>query len=566
MFRKSESEVQLNLFSSAGELMRGTAGNYYQREDSWHNLFRREVLMRIDEEIFKPLYCDNNGTPNASIRVLVGMMILKEGQGWSDEQLFEQCNYNLLIRSALGLMNLNDAVPVASTYYLFRRRIVAYNREKGIDLFKECQQKITRSQVLEFSVSGKQIRMDSKLIGSNIAWYSRYELVHETLRLFIEEQGEHIYKHSFSPEMFSLIKSIEGEKGEKVVYRSTRSEIEERFLALGRLAFVFLKLFAKYPDGQYSTLKSVFEQQYKLGKGKVVLAREKEEISSHSIQSPHDTDCHFREKNGKKVKGYSVNITESCDEEEEENSPRLNLITDVQVEVASTADNKFLKESILQTEEILDHPVEKVYADGAYNSVENQEFVSLNNKELILSGLQGAKARYELSVDSQNPDNLMVTDTHTGEIIKAQKVKTRKESSDKKWRIKTENGKYRYFNLENVRTSLLRQKLRDIPKEELNRRNNVEATIFQLGYHYSNAKTRYRGLAKHRLWAYSRTLWINFIRILKYMMQTGQRTLNTLQKATFLAKITFILQIIVKHQNNKKFNTSFQKNLIFSSF
>lgn len=566
MFRKTESEVQLDLFSSPGELMSGTAGNYYQREDSWHNLFRKEVLMRIDEEIFKPLYCDNNGTPNASIRVLVGMMILKEGQGWSDEQLFEQCNYNLLVRSALGLMNLNDAVPVASTYYLFRRRIVEYNREKGVDLFKACQQKITQSQVLEFKVSGKQIRMDSKLIGSNIAWYSRYELVHETLRLFIEEGGEHIYKHSFSPQMLSLIKSIEGEKGEKVVYRSTRSEIEERFLALGKLAFVFLKLFAKYPCGQYLTLQSVFEQQYKLGKGKVVLAREKEKISSHSIQSPHDTDCHFREKNGEKVKGYSINVTETCREKEDMNTPSLNLITDVQVEVASMADNKFLKESILQTEEVLDHSVEKVYADGAYNSEENQEFAATNNKELILSGLQGAEGRYELSVDSQNPDNLIVTDTRTGEIIKAEKVKTRKKSSDKKWRIKTEYGKYRYFNLEQVRTSVLRQKLRDIPKEELNHRNNVEATIFQLGYHYSNDKTRYRGLAKHRLWAYSRTLWINFARILKYIVQIGQRTLNALQKTTFVTKITFILQIIVKYRNNKKFNTSLQKNLIFSPF
>jgi len=566
MFRKTESEVQLDLFSSPGELMKGTAGNYYQREDSWHNLFRREVLMRIDEEIFKPLYCDNNGTPNASIRVLVGMMILKEGQGWSDEQLFEQCNYNLLVRSALGLMNLNDAVPVASTYYLFRRRIVEYNREKGVDLFKACQQKITQSQVLEFNVSGKQIRMDSKLIGSNIAWYSRYELVHETLRLFIEEGGEHIYKHSFSSQMLSLIKSIEGEKGEKVIYRSTRSEIEERFLALGKLAFVFLKLFAKYPCGQYLTLQSVFEQQYKLGKGKVVLAREKEKISSHSIQSPHDTDCHFREKNGEKVKGYSINVTETCREKEDMNTPSLNLITDVQVEVASMADNKFLKESILQTEEVLDHSVEKVYADGAYNSEENQEFAATNNKELILSGLQGAEVRYELSVDSQNPDNLIVTDTRTGEIIKAEKVKTRKKSSDKKWRIKTEYGKYRYFNLEQVRTSVLRQKLRDIPKEELNHRNNVEATIFQLGYHYSNDKTRYRGLAKHRLWAYSRTLWINFARILKYIVQIGQRTLNALQKTTFVTKITFILQIIVKYRNNKKFNTSLQKNLIFSLF
>jgi len=65
--------------------------------------------------------------------------------------------------------------------------------------------------------------------------------------------------------------------------------------------------------------------------------------------------------------------------------------------------------------------VEKVCAVGAYDSEKNQEFATTNNKELISSGIQGAKGRYELSVDSQNPDNLIVTNTQTGEIIKAQK-------------------------------------------------------------------------------------------------------------------------------------------------
>ena len=44
-----------------------------------------------------------------------------------------------------------------------------------------CTQ-VTQSQAIEFQVHGKKVRMDSKLLGSNIAWYSRYELVHETLR------------------------------------------------------------------------------------------------------------------------------------------------------------------------------------------------------------------------------------------------------------------------------------------------------------------------------------------------------------------------------------------------
>ncbi|MBV5343642.1 transposase, partial [bacterium] len=121
MFKKSDKHKQLDAFSSPIEYLKDSTMNYYLKNDSWHNQFRQQVLMRVDESIFKALYTEITGAPNASIRVLVGMMILKEGQGWSDEQLFENCNFNLLVRSALGLMTLEDSVPVASTYYLFRR-------------------------------------------------------------------------------------------------------------------------------------------------------------------------------------------------------------------------------------------------------------------------------------------------------------------------------------------------------------------------------------------------------------------------------------------------------------
>ncbi len=139
MFKKSDSHSQLDMFSSPTEYFRDSKRKKYLKNDSWHNQFRNHVVMRVDESIFSVLYTEGNGAPNASIRVLVGMMILKEGQGWSDEQLFENCQYNLLTRSALGLMSLEDAEPVPSTYYLFRRKLVEYAREHGEDLFKKCQ-------------------------------------------------------------------------------------------------------------------------------------------------------------------------------------------------------------------------------------------------------------------------------------------------------------------------------------------------------------------------------------------------------------------------------------------
>ena len=551
MFKKSDQNKQLDAFSSPTEYLKGSTMNYYLKNDSWHNLFRIQVVMRVDESIFSVLYTELTGAPNASIRVLIGMMILKEAYGWSDEQMFEYCNYNLLVRSSLGLMTLDDSVPVASTYYLFRRNLLAYNKQHGEDLYKKCQENITASQILEFNVSGKQVRMDSKLIGSNISWYSRYELIHETLRLFITEREEFIFKKSLSKTELSLIKNIQGETGNKVVYRSTKLEIDAQLIALGELMYRFIGLFKSNIYGQYQTLKSVFEQQYAVDKKKIVLPLENEKISAKSIQSPHDTDCHYRNKDGNKVKGYSTNITETCDQPKEDGKPVLNLITDTQVEVVSTSDGSFLKKALTNTQNILSNTIAKVYADGAYNSIDNQDYCKENDIDLLLTAMQGAAPRYEVSLDEQDNNKLIVFDNKTERIVESHEVKS-KDSTKKKWRIKTEEGKYRCFDMESVRATALRQKLKEIPIEETNIRNNVEATIFQLGYHYSNDKSRYRTLAKHKLWAYSRSLWINFVRIMKYVTQLCQRTLLGQNTTNISAKICLCMQIIVSKAIPKK--------------
>ena len=568
MFKKSDKHKQLDAFSSPIEYLKDSSMNYYLKNDSWHNQFREQVVMRVDESLFSVLYSNGKGAPNVSIRVLIGMMILKEGQGWSDEQLFESSNYNLLVRSALGLMTLEDAVPVASTYYLFRRNLVEYAKEHEEDLFKKCQAQITKSQILEFNVSGKQVRMDSKLIGSNIAWYTRYELIHETLRLFIAERQEFIYKKSLSKEEFLLIRNIEGETGNKVVYRSTKVEIDQQFIALGLLMYRFINLFKSNPYGQYQTIKMVFEQQFSVSKEKLVLPLENEKISSKSIQSPHDTDCHYRNKDGNKVKGYSANVTETCDQpkEDEQDKPVLNLITDTQVEVVSTSDCDFLKQALSQSQEILPNNIEKAYTDGAYNSVGNQDYCQDNFIDLLLTGMQGGKPRYEVSLDSQDQNRLIVIDNITGNQIESQQINARKDPTLKKWRIKTDEGKYRYFNLETLRASILRKKLKEIPIEETNIRCNVEATIFQLGYHYSNDKSNYRTLAKHKLWAYSRSLWINFVRILKYVTQICQRALACLQKAKYIINICNLSLLNVFILSIKIITNKYPKYIHVSTF
>jgi hypothetical protein len=491
----------------------------YEDELAWHNQFRKQVTMRIDENIFSPLYCQDNGTPNASVRVLVAMMVLKDAEGLSDEKIFENCRFNLLVRSAIGLHNADDPLPTESTYYLFRKRIAEYAKEESENLFETAFAQITKGQCAEFEVSGKRIRMDSKLLGSNIAWLSRYELIHETLRLFyiqIKQAGQ--LDKAIKDRLDELLKL----EGNKVVYICSAEEVKSRLQELGELIYRILPLFSSSTSSYYQTLQRVFNEQYRVDEKKMVVAREKEEISAKSVQSPHDTDCHYRNKDDQKVKGYSINITESCDE----NKP-LNLIGHVDVRKASTSDVAFLQDDIEKAQEVFPDKIEAAHVDGAYHSPENQKYCKGNEIDLYLHAIQGAKSRYQFNFTENG--ELSIFDTIDNQMVDYMNIICK--NNTKKWRIKTDKA-YRYFTQKDIDGYLIRKQIAETPIETLQFRNNVEATIFQLGYHYPNAKTRYRGEIKHQMWANIRCLWVNFVRILKYIKQLCQRTL-------FLAKKSF---------------------------
>jgi hypothetical protein len=94
------------------------------------------------------------------------------------------------------------------------------------------------------------------------------------------------------------------------------------------------------------------------------------------------------------------------------------------------------------------------------------------------------------------------------------------------WRIEdTKDGKkhVRYVKPESVATAVRRKAQEAIPKAKRwlrNRSNsvrlqgkNVEAAMFQLTFHTRNNKTRYRGLMKQKIFALSRCLWVNHVRL-----------------------------------------------------
>lgn len=517
MFRKTESTPQLDLFTAPSNILPRRAQKKYTDEKAWHNQFFKLVTSRIDEESFRPLFeATPMGAPNASVRILVAMSILKEGFGCSDEDLFEKCEFDLLARRALGLEMLDDKLPSLDTYYLFGRRLTEYEQRTGINLMERCFEQVTGEQVKLFKISGSSVRMDSKLIGSNIAQYSRYELIHRTLCKVLRQDG---VMTMLNPKLRKGAEVWLGEDSGKTVYRSNKDEMAQRLVRIGLYIYAVLKRLKDDAPG-YALLHRVFHDQYVVEKGRVEL-KDKHKVASDSLQSPDDPDATYRDKGGQKVSGYVTNITETIE------SDKPSIITSVQTEPVTFADCNFLQDAISNTERATGHLVENVYADGAYQSPENREFARLHMGMQLLTGKLQGGCRYLLDRE-HGTDNLKVTDTETGEVFDAIYVGENKREG-KHWRVNLSHVKpthpWRYFNEDEVRRSELRRKIESLPPEEQHKRNNIEAAMFQYSFHTRNGKTRYRGLFRHRLQAFHRCMWMNLRRLVLFQTTISQRPL-----------------------------------------
>ena len=480
-----------------------------------HNLFYHNVYCKIPEEIFRPLYCEGNGRPGASPRLLCAMRVYKEGGGYSDQDMFEALRFDILVRKSMGLMSLEDKVPTESTYYKFFAAICEYKEKTGIDLYEQACKHVTREQIKEYNISGRRVRMDSTLIGCNIAHYSRYRIVHTTLVKAVKMSGDDV-SAVFSASVASQLKFVLGENAEHTCYELNAADMRVRFLELGRLVQQVLAEAKAAGLAGFGLLERVFGEQYRINAETGELeAIPSKEISARSVQNPNDPEATYRNKNGEDVRGFTHNATETCDDEDKATTAsgkviqKPKLIVDVEVEPASTPDTQLFEGGVKGSKEVTGQKPESVTSDGGYQSADNQEFCKGEGIEAVFTGFQGKKGAYELEL-SDDGKSLEATKISTGE-----KLPTSQTESGS-WRIEdVRDGKkhVRYVKPESVVAAMRRKAQEAIPKAKRWLRNNVEAAMFQLTFHTRNNKTRYRGLMKQKIFGLSRCLWVNHVRL-----------------------------------------------------
>ena len=388
MYKPNKRHMQPLLISNVNDL---PENKRKRLENSWAEDFYHYFFSRIDEEAFADLYVDHPSRPNVPVNWLIGLETLKAGFGWSDEELYDHFCFDLQVRYALGIHDLNESDFDLRTLYYFRERLSRYNLEHGTNLLTQAFEDITDQQLTTLQVKAGKQRMDSTQIASNILEMSRLQLLVEAvqrLQRSLSEGDQQRYAESFAP-------YLQGHSGQ-YVYRIKGKEATQTHLQqIGEVIALLLEALQDgyAQDPAYLVLRRFFEDNFCL-EDQAVRPKANQELQADSLQSVDDLEATYRRKGSKNYKGYVANLSETCDPDNE-----VQLITKVQVAPNNVNDNSLLLAALPDLKDRTG--LDTLYTDGPYAGPDVDQALQKHQVEQIQTGISGKRL---------NPDKLYLID------------------------------------------------------------------------------------------------------------------------------------------------------------
>ena len=348
-------------------------------KNSWATAFSEYIFSYINEERFSVLYSNNTASrPNTPVNVVVGALLLKEMFGSTDNELLEQILFDVRYQVALHTTSGEEQPFSDRTLSRFRERLYNYEVETGIDLMKQEMETLAGKFVRLLKINPQMKRMDSVMVSSSCKKMARLEILYTCVSNMVKAVNSTGETGILSK---NLMRYLDKEDENNRLYRITGEQVGTRLEEVASDAVKLLELCGEaYHDlKEYQLLKRVVEEQTIDENGKIKV-KPKTEITTDSLQNPSDEDATYREKAGKKHKGYVGNFVETFDGKEA-------IITSFDYQQNTYSDIAFCKEVI----EELGRQEETVtlIADGAYSSVEMARLAQENNIELVTTALIG---------------------------------------------------------------------------------------------------------------------------------------------------------------------------------
>src|SRR5690625_4870033 len=141
MFKPGKRNVQKTLFDQ-DQLF----PEYIMKllKQSWADDFYRLIFTQINEERFSVLYSEKASRPNTPVNLLVSLLILKQQNLLSDQELIGSLYFDYRFQYALGLEtnNVNER-PCVNTLSNFRSRLVEHELQTGKSILIEGIESLT---------------------------------------------------------------------------------------------------------------------------------------------------------------------------------------------------------------------------------------------------------------------------------------------------------------------------------------------------------------------------------------------------------------------------------------
>ena len=517
MFRKNTSHLQPSLFGIASQLPKGKLKKLRKSKEYE---FYRLIFRNINETDFSVLYSDSCSRPNAPVNSLVASIILMNRNGWTTEELFDRIDFDLLIRTALGLDTLEDTPFCPATFFNFQNRLLAHFVATGQNLIERVFDSLTQEQLKTLKIKTNIQRSDSFMAMSNIRSYGRTQLLVEMLiRLHrvLSDEDKLRFKELLDP----FIKQSSGQ----YIYDLQRGSIPHEQEKLGQLYHkLYEALRDSYKDIEvFSVFERVYTEHFTIVDNKITVKPNKE-LNGSTLQSPDDIDATYRKKRSEHYRGQSVNVTETANPDNE-----LNLITDVAVFSNDTDDSKILNERVEPIKEKTPD-LNELHTDGAYGSEDNDKKMEELEITHVQTAVRGRKAEVSMKIEELSDEKYTVKCPH--QSVTSQKTKTRnkacfdleicrqcplsencpaKEQSDKRTY---------YFDRSDYLLGKRNRNIRSLPPERRKIRPNVEATVKEFTKPFNHkGKLRVRGLFKTMVYAHAMAISINFGRVWRYLAE-----------------------------------------------
>ena len=541
MFRKSDP--QPSLFLTANIL---PAQMLARLERDWPGPFRSAVLPLIDEEKFRPLYHADNGRPNTPVRLVLGVLLLKEFFDLTDEEALAELAFDMRWHVALD-RTLEDAPCCQKTLHNFR-----VNLQKHDALHPEFVA-LTGKMIAAMGLSVEKQRLDSTHILSNIARLNRLGLFCETVRVFLSDLRK-TCPAAFAAVPEGLRRRYLKEDGGAAAYQDVRKEEAPRRLKV--CARDLWRLIDRFGQDEqvrvrpsYALLNRLFMEQCEVAAHAgvpetgdadaaeplvAVTLKEPKEVGSASLQSPHDPDVTY---SGHKGKGYEVQVVETHG-----NGEKPELITGVEVTDSCTSDEaaavpvlEDLRQAGLQPREL--------EADTTYGSVANAMEFEKAGTELV-APVSGPEVQ-PLAEGAHRIDEFQMDVVGEGPVVCPRGQKTtvlRSETGRIHARFSPEQcagcpfqaGCPTRRNRDGSRSLITKRKAYVLEKrrryeatEEFHRRYasraGIEATHSELKRAHGLGRLRVRGGKRVRLAVYLKVLACNIKRMVKYLAAEARR-------------------------------------------